>query len=104
VFRSAGFPLIDPSEWPEASDEDKMVQRELVAKLASSEDAEMCRQAKRIENEIGKPRIRPDHVAGACLEDQLPARYEQCEANAVEIMRRLDAHLAATHSASDVGQ
>ena len=34
-----------------------------------------------IERDIGCPRIRPEEVAGACLEDVLPAGFDRCESN-----------------------
>jgi hypothetical protein len=90
VFRSAGNGLVDVTDWPEANADDKAVQREFVNALLKSSDADKRTQGERISGEVGTKRIRPDHVAGACLEDTLPVKYPECEANGLRIVAKMD--------------
>jgi hypothetical protein len=43
----------------------------------------------------GGPRIRPQEVAGACLEDVLPATFSQCSSNGEYILAMLTGQLSA---------
>jgi hypothetical protein len=80
VFRSAGAPLIDASGWP-ARLSDRPRQEGLVATLGGSPDPGQRSQAALISPEVGCPRIRPEEVVGAALEDTLPATFDHCEPN-----------------------
>jgi len=90
VFRSSGNPLVDTANWPMPTKEDIAVQREFVALLEQSEKAEDQAQAILIRDEIGTPRARPEHVAGACLEDMLPVSHAVCDENGKAIVPILD--------------
>lgn len=83
VFRSAGLPILDASTWPPARPKDRERQRTLIEWLRDYPDPRHRDpiQADRLEAEVGCPRIRPEEVAGACLEDEIPAGFEQCEPN-----------------------
>lgn len=90
VFRSGGNPLVDVVGWPDASADDKAIQQKFVDMLLRSKDPDKVAQGKKIQGEVGTKRIRPDHVAGACLEDQLPVRHAQCHANAQRVVAEID--------------
>lgn len=90
VFRSGGNRLVDVTDWPEANVDDKAVQQGFVNALLKSSDPDKLAQGERIKGEVGTKRIRPDHVAGACLEDALPVRYSECEANGLWIVAKMD--------------
>jgi hypothetical protein len=88
---SPGRPLVDASTWiirpsPEREG-DVAAQERFVGLLASL--PETSEQAERIRAEIGGPRIRPQEVAGACLEDVLPGTFSQCSSNGEYILRML---------------
>ena len=95
VFRSAGHPLVDSKDWPNASAEDMDVQRSFVEVLEG--DARSSTQGATVRREIGCPRIRPDHVAGACLENysDRPVPHAQCETNAGPVVTLLNTHRAS---------
>jgi hypothetical protein len=95
VFRSAGHPLVDASDWPKASDDDMGVQRSFVEALEG--DPRSSAQGATVRREIGCPRIRPDHVAGACLESysDRPVPHAQCETNAVPVVTLLNTFRAS---------
>ena len=78
VFKSAGPKLIDPSGWPDRPEEDRAWQATLVRWLWPEAG---CRHIKRVLPDIGRARIRPEERVGACLEDDLPAHFPQCEPN-----------------------
>lgn len=83
VFRSAGNPLIDPIGWPKAADRpgDLEMQQSFVRILEENPSPAYQAQAGRIRHQIGCPRIRPEDVAGACLEDSLPSQFCHCDPN-----------------------
>jgi hypothetical protein len=83
VFRSSGNPILDGTSWPPPRPKDIERQRLLVDFMRSNPDSRHRNpeQADIMSREIGCPRIRPEEVAGACLEDDLPARFDKCEAN-----------------------
>lgn len=82
VFRSSGNRILDATGWPPARPEDLDQQRRFIQMLR---DEGYGDHANRLEVEdLGCPRIRPEEVAGACLEDGLadqPATFRQCEPN-----------------------
>jgi hypothetical protein len=81
LFRSAQNPIITTQGWPAPGPEDKARQRQLVRLMEGSNSPDDKAQAKRIKREIGSLRISPEHVAGACLESELPATHVACNAN-----------------------
>jgi hypothetical protein len=87
VFLQAGVRLIRLDTWEERP-EDREWQRHLLDLLsrtnAPAEHVEAVRE------EIGSARIRPEEVAGACLEEDLPAAFEQCRDNGQAIVNTLD--------------
>jgi hypothetical protein len=91
VFRSAGRRLLDATAWPAGRSGDKERQEQLIAMLRRNPDPDYQEQATRVENlEKGCPRISPQEVAGACLEDALPASFTHCEPNGRLIDALLD--------------
>jgi hypothetical protein len=89
VFRSSGNPIVDHSSWPPANAEDIAAQTGYVHSLES--DPQTARQAAVVKSEIGGPRMRPEHVAGACLEDlPPPAKYQECDAAGLAIIKIVD--------------
>ncbi len=76
VFSSSANPILDGSGWP-SRQKDLVRQRFLVESMRPNYPV----QASLIEQEIGCPRIRPEEVVGACLEEDLPADFDRCEAN-----------------------
>ncbi len=89
LFRSLGIPIIDMTDWPAGRPGDRERQEELVRMLATHPSPEYMAHAARIRGQIGCPRVRPEEVAGACLEDVLPAAFEQCESNGRTILTML---------------
>jgi hypothetical protein len=79
AFRSAKHAILKTDNWPGGRPGDLARQRQLIQMLR---DKGFTGWADRVErNELGCPRIAPEEVAGACLEDVLPATFEQCEPN-----------------------
>lgn len=93
AFRSGGSRLIDATGWPRASAEDQSRRLRYVNILLDSKSPDRQSQGRRINNEIDSPCISPQHVAGACLEDEIdrPVRFAACEANGVAVVGILDA-------------
>lgn len=92
VLRSSGNKLIDAVRWPQAIGDDKAGQIRFVNMMLDSKNPGAQRQGRIINAEIGTPRIRPDHVAGACLEPHStwPIRYAICDRNAANVVAELD--------------
>jgi hypothetical protein len=82
VFQSVGIRPIDRSGWA-ITDEGRAAQLRVAQYLRQRGDEE---QAQIVESEAarGVPRIAPEHVVGAFLEDERdwPVGYEKCAANA----------------------
>jgi hypothetical protein len=91
IFRSTGNPLIDTNGWPAASAQDEAIQRNFVNALEGSDNPDWKAQADAIRPEIGGPRIAPEEVAGACLEDSYPVAHPKCEAAGRFIVAAIDA-------------
>lgn len=85
VFRSAGNPLIDATGWPADRPGDRERQTQYVEFLRQRD----VDHADVVEAEIGTPRIRPEEAAGACLEDDLPAGFAQCEPNGRYVLQEM---------------
>lgn len=81
LFRSAFNPIIETSNWPTASEEDKRRHLQLLELTERSKDPSVRERARDLRANLNASRVRPAHVAGACLEEALPAGYADCEAN-----------------------
>ena len=91
VFQSAGPKLIDPMGWPDRPDEDREMQRQLIKWLWPEAG---CKHVKRLIPDVGRARIRPEETAGACLEDELPALFSECERNGKIVVGLVDRRIA----------
>jgi hypothetical protein len=89
LFRSSGNPLLDVTGWPAGRPGDRERQEELVRWMEATPSPAYQAQASRIRGQIGCPRVRSEDVAGGCLEDELPARFEQCDPNGRAILAML---------------
>jgi hypothetical protein len=89
VFQSTGLTLVDLDGW-EIRDEDRGRQRELLLSLAGWHGVSP-QHIEDVRSEVGNwPRVRPEEVAGACLENDLPARFPQCRANGEAVLSFID--------------
>ena len=82
VFHSTGKLLLDTAACPpnRPGDDERRLALADSVRASSSPDAQQ--QADYIlQNRRGIPRIRPEEVAGACLEEALPTSYPQVESN-----------------------
>lgn len=93
VFESAGPKLLTKVGW-EKRESDKSWQRFLV-NLLRSHNAPLT-YVKRVAKDIGCARVRPEEVAGACLERDLPANFSQCEPNGLAVISELAKHTKRT--------
>lgn len=91
IFRSYGFDLVDFSTWQYRA-QDAVWHRELVTMVRAQTDCDGPNHATLIASEIGCARVRPEEVAGACLEDALPADFDKCRDNGIWIVARLRGH------------
>lgn len=92
ILRSAGHKLIDATGWPRAVGDDKSGQIQFVNMLLDSRNPDAQKQGRIVNSEIGTPRIRPDHVSGACLETHStwPIRHAVCDRNAATVVSQLE--------------
>lgn len=89
VFDAAGFRLLDSSHWPVRAEDRAAVER-LAQLLEQDKDPDRVRQGAVVRGQIEMPRIRPEEVAGACLEDiPPPAGFAECERNGKWILEQL---------------
>lgn len=94
VFRSAGVPLILLSSWPSQADADDSTARRAVLEWwRRSGKPHLIARAAEIEPSIRARRVRPEHVAGACLQPLRfrPAAYHRCHRDGIEVLARWDA-------------
>ena len=98
VFQSAGPKLIDPIGWPDRPDEDRKMQRQLIQWLWPEAG---CKHIKRLMPDVGRARIRPEETAGACLEDELPAQFSECERSGKIVVSLIDGQLAVSNRNPD---
>jgi hypothetical protein len=92
AFRSGGVPLVDASNWPGATENDRLRRTRLIEFLRNkSPEPDAKGQADVIEKEIDAPCISPQHVVGACLEssDTWPVGHAICQANGAAIVEKL---------------
>jgi hypothetical protein len=93
VFKDAGPLLINMQGWKKRDSDrpwHKTLIKILIGKGASRQ------YVKRVANDIGCARVRPEEVAGACLEPSLPADFEQCEPNGLVVIEALVNHTGRT--------
>jgi hypothetical protein len=88
AFRSIEHPILNTDGWPCGRPGDRERQQELIQMLRKEGYTDWADQVER--NELGCPRIAPEEVAGACLEDGLPAAFQQCEPNGRLLLAVLD--------------
>jgi hypothetical protein len=92
VFARAGPSLIDFTTW-RTRESDAKWHRYLVNLLKRCAPEPHW---KKVEQDIGCARVRPEEVAGACLEDPVPANFDQCEANGVFALGEVAKHVRRT--------
>lgn len=95
VFASFNMPLVNVTTWPIGLPEDVQEQTALVQIMLSTNNPSDRAQALKISPQIGKyPRIRPEEVAGACLEDASarPIDHAPCAANGIRVLQEWDTH------------
>jgi hypothetical protein len=88
-FHSSGNRILDVTGWPASRPGDTERQEELVRWMEANPAPAFQTQAARIRGQIGCPRIRPEDVAGGCMEDVLPARFDDCDSNGRGILAML---------------
>jgi hypothetical protein len=94
AFRSAGHRILDTAGWPTGRPGDRRRQLELIQELRNHGHSTW---ADRVENnELGCPRIAPEEVAGACLENAPPASFLPCERHGRLLLTILDWQAAST--------
>lgn len=92
VFAEAGPSLIDFTTW-RTRESDAKWHRHLVAFLKRCAPEPHW---KKVEQDIGCARVRPEEVAGACFEDPVPANFDQCEANGAFALGEVAKHVRRT--------
>jgi len=93
VFRSSGNPLIDLHSWPgSANDEDVTARKEVLRLWRESGRADLIARSAEIEPSIRARRVRPEQVAGACLQPKRhrPALYKRCHADGIQVLAQWD--------------
>ena len=95
IFHSAGPSLITKDGWPKRAS-DKSWQKFLVKLLSARAPTWYTR---RVAKDIGCARVRPEEVAGACLEDTLPTAptaFVACERNSMVVIDALQKYTKRT--------
>ena len=88
VFEHYGLRIVDVQGWPQR-DEDRKALNKHVAILASNPKTK--EQALLVAADADKTiRVRPEEFAGACLEEDLPAKFAHCEPNGRWIVEEID--------------
>jgi hypothetical protein len=95
VFLQAGIRLIQLETWEERP-EDREWQQYLLDLLIRTSAPSGHVEA--VRTEIGCARVRPEEVAGACLEQDLPASFARCRDNGRAILNFLDHGVARSRS------
>jgi hypothetical protein len=90
AFRCIGNPILETTGWSANRPGDEDRQRQLIEMLRQNGFTDWADRVER--TEFGCPRIAPEEVAGACLEDVLtsPATYKECEPNGRLLLAVLD--------------
>lgn len=86
VYASVGIQLIDCSSWPPRADDQEWHARiiALLKKYGASEE-----HLHAVQSEFGCSRFRPEEVAGACLLDELPGRFQQVLPMSEAVLREI---------------
>lgn len=101
VFRSAGHTLVRLQTWPGQADAEDIHSREEMLHLwRNSGRPNLIARASEIEPSIRARRVRPEHVAGACLirERRRPVSYRCCKAVGIKILANWDQQYSAPSS------
>jgi hypothetical protein len=90
VFQSTGLTLIELEGW-EIREDDRRWQRPLSLLFRRWQPPVSPLHIQNVLSEVGNwPIIRPEEVAGACLENDLPARFPQCRSNGEAVLNFID--------------
>lgn len=91
VFRSARKPLTDPASWPDEADAAGIRTRgAILGEWVASGRPDLIARAAEIGPTIRTRRVRPEQVAGACLQCRRPAKYQRCHEDGETIISQLD--------------
>ena len=88
IFHEAGPTLVNFAGWPKRAS-DRAWHQHLVKLLRPLVPAWYF---KKVVKDIGCARVRPEEVAGACLEDDLPTSFPPCEANGRHVLQGAERH------------
>jgi hypothetical protein len=91
IYLQNGIQLIDFDTWQERP-LDKTWHEYLIRLLERTVPPPPPPHVAAVRKEVGCARIRPEEVAGACLEEQLPTAFSQCERNGHDIVQAIDDH------------
>jgi len=89
VFEHAGPGLINTDGWPKRP-EDVPWHKRLVLQLLAQGVPRWY--VKKVAKDIGCVRVRPEEATGACLEDNLPATFVQCQPNGIFVRGVISKH------------
>lgn len=103
IFESAGHRPIDDSGWPPAGDTGRKARKKIMEWMNQS-GQNAAQQAQRIAAQLNDPWIRPEDVAGACLEDAWPVNANICQANGDYVRGELDRNYAAIQAQNNPAQ
>jgi hypothetical protein len=90
VFQSTGITLVDLDGWELREDDEE--RHRCFFDMMLNDVRIPTSHLFGVWDEIGCKRVRPEETAGACLEDELPAKYEQCKLNGEAVLRLIDDH------------
>jgi hypothetical protein len=89
VFETAGISLADLGGWEHRPEDTERFEAYL-RYLEESIDPPDQEHIEYLRGETESLRVRPEDVAGACLEDDLPAGFYSCRENGIYILEQLD--------------
>ncbi len=90
LFKEIGINLVNFDRWPKRP-RDAVWHKRLLEELRKHTDVSPG-YFRRVERDVGCARVRPEEVAGAGLEYDLPASFAQCEANGVFVLEKISQH------------
>lgn len=88
VFEASGFKLAHLDTWPIGREGDKKWQESIIKVLKEKKADE--NHITMAESEIGIARFRPEEVAGASLEPNIPVNFDVAFKRSVEIIEKLE--------------
>jgi hypothetical protein len=92
VFHFAGPTLVDLTEWRKR-ESDRLWHEQLVKWLKEKKPPRPpIWYVNKVEKDIGCARVRPEEVAGACLEDYHPVAFAECERNGKIVLQATAKH------------